>query len=536
MTIKQTVLIVDDEPQNIDVLKGILGDTYRIKAATNGEKALRIALSDNPPDLILLDIMMPSMDGYEVCAKLKADPRTERVPVIFVTAMGEIKDEERGFELGAVDYITKPVSPPLVKARAKSQLALYDQNRVLEQKVLERTAEIRGLNAEIENMMDAMIKMIAGAIDAKSPYTGGHCERVPELANLLCRAASDCQSGPLADFSFKTEEEWREFEVAGWLHDCGKVTTPEHVVDKATKLETIWNRIHEVRMRFEVMLRDAEIERLQSIYEGDSTADEAKAHFENRKAQLIDDFAFLAECNQGGECLQQENIERIRQIGSQSWMRHFDDRLGLSEDESRRYPKDSVKELPVREILLSNRPEHLIPRPASKALDPKFGIKIDVPEYLYNLGELHNLEVSRGTLTPEERFKINEHIIQTIYILEEMPFPAHLSKVPEIAGGHHETLIGTGYPRKLTEKELSIPARIMAIADIFEALTASDRPYKKAKTLSESIRILSFFKKDRHIDPFLFDLFLTSGIYKTYAERFLSAEQIDDVDIQQYLG
>ncbi len=387
-----------------------------------------------------------------------------------------------------------------------------------------------------EKMLDAMIKMVAGAIDAKSPYTGGHCERVPELAIMLCKAASQTKQGPLADFALTTDDEWREFTIAAWLHDCGKVTTPEHVVDKATKLETIHNRIHEVRTRFEVLLRDAEIERLQAIYEQGIAPEQANQVFAERKQQLLDDFAFLAMCNVGGEFLEDDKIERIRSIGKQTWVRHFDNRLGLSEDERKRLPDEDEVALPVMEQLLSDRPEHLVKRPPTEALDEKFGFKMDVPEYLYNHGELHNLVVSRGTLTAEERFKINEHIIQTIFILEQMPFPPNLSRIPEIAGGHHETLIGTGYPRKLTKDELSIPARVMAIADIFEALTASDRPYKKAKTLSESIRILSFFKKDRHIDPDLFDLFLTSGIYLEYAKRFLSEDQIDEVDISQYLG
>ncbi|WP_010322881.1 CHASE2 domain-containing protein [Marinobacterium stanieri] len=387
-----------------------------------------------------------------------------------------------------------------------------------------------------EKMLDAMIKMVAGAIDAKSPYTGGHCERVPELAIMLCRAANQTREGALADFALTTEDEWREFTIAAWLHDCGKVTTPEHVVDKATKLETIYNRIHEVRTRFEVLLRDARIERLQAIHERGVEPEEADRVFAARKQQLLDDFAFLAKCNEGGEFLEQDKIDRIHAIGSQTWTRHFDNCLGLSEDERKRLGNQEEQRLPVTEPLLSDRPEHLVERPPTAALDEKFGFKMEIPEYLYNHGELHNLVISRGTLTAEERFKINEHIIQTIFILEQMPFPPNLSRIPEIAGGHHETLIGTGYPRKLTRDELSIPARIMAIADIFEALTASDRPYKKAKTLSESIRILSFFKKDQHIDPDLFDLFLTSGIYKQYAERFLSEDQIDEVDISQYLG
>jgi HD-GYP domain-containing protein (c-di-GMP phosphodiesterase class II) len=179
--------------------------------------------------------------------------------------------------------------------------------------------------------------------------------------------------------------------------------------------------------------------------------------------------------------------------------------------------------------------QHLFERPPSKALDRKYGFRLQVPHYLYNQGELYNLSVGRGTLT-EERFKINEHIIQTIVMLEQMPLPASLHRVPEYAGTHHETLTGSGYPRKLTAEALSIPARIMAIADIFEALTASDRPYKRGKTLSESVAILYRFKQDKHIDPVLFDLFLTSGIYRRYGERYLRPAQLDEVEISRYLG
>ncbi len=397
------------------------------------------------------------------------------------------------------------------------------------------TMENQDLVQAQKKMMDAMIEMIAGAIDAKSPYTGGHCERVPEIATMLCEAASNSSDAPFSEFSFSTDEEWREFKIAAWLHDCGKVTTPEHVVDKATKLETINNRIHEIRTRFEVLLREAQLDNLKAIYIAGEDPSSANARFEARQQQLQDDFAFIASCNVGGEFLSDEKIERIREIGAQTWLRYFDNRIGLSHEELLRYP-DTRDQLPCKESLLSDRPEHLIERPPSSALDDKFGFKMEIPEYLYNQGELHNLSVSRGTLTDEERFKINEHIIQTIAILEQMPFPPNLKRVPEIAGSHHETLLGTGYPRQLTRDELSIPARIMAIADIFEALTASDRPYKKAKTLSESIRILSFFKKDQHIDPDLFDLFLSEGIYKVYAERYLKPEQIDEVEIEQYLN
>ena len=397
------------------------------------------------------------------------------------------------------------------------------------------TLENKNLLQAQKDLVDSMIKLLAGAIDAKSTYTGGHCERVPELAFMLAEAAARKKDGPLAGFAFKNEAEWEEFRIGAWLHDCGKVTTPEYVVDKATKLETIHNRIHEVRTRFEVLLRDAEIEARKAIAAGQD-ADSAWAAYAQRKQQLRDDFAFVAESNLGGEFMAPERIERIKAIGEQTWMRHFSDRIGLAHLEEERISAIPEATLPAQEHLLADKPEHLIPRPADKALDERDGFEMKVPEYLYNHGEIYNLSIGRGTLNEEERFKINEHIIQTIVMLEQMPFPDHLKRVPEYAGTHHETLIGTGYPRKLSGEQMTIPMRIMAIADIFEALTASDRPYKNGKTLSEAVKILSFFKKDQHIDPDLFDLLLTSGVYRQYAERYLKPEQIDDVNVEAYLG
>jgi len=305
-----------------------------------------------------------------------------------------------------------------------------------------------------------------------------------------------------------------QVRIGAWLHDCGKVTTPEYVVDKATKLETIYNRIHE---------------------RGEDRA-AADARFAERKAQLLDDFAFIAECNIGGEFMAPERVERMKRIASESWQRNFDDRLGLSHEELLRYTNEPVAELPATEHLLADKPHHVVPRTPNAALDEKYGWKVKIPENLYNFGEVYNMAEARGTLTEEERFKINEHIIQTIVMLDRMPFPKHLKRVPEYAGTHHETMIGTGYPRKLTADELSIPARIMAIADIFEALTASDRPYKKGKTLSESVKILSLFKKDKHVDAELFDLFLSSGVYRRYVERYLKPEQLDEVDVTKFVG
>lgn len=382
------------------------------------------------------------------------------------------------------------------------------------------------LNAQ-KDLLDSFIKLIAGAIDAKSPYTGGHCERVPELARILAEAACAEKDGPFADFSIDTDDEWREFKVASWLHDCGKVTTPEYVVDKATKLETIYNRIHEIRTRFEVLWRDAEIEHLKLQI----SAEELAA----RQQQLRDDFAFVAESNVGGEFMSPDKVARLEKIAQTRWTRYFDDRLGLSNDEAKRKPETMNVDPPVEEFLLGDRPDHVIPRTNPNPFgDNRWGFKMDIPTNLYNLGELYNLRIARGTLTNEERFKINEHITQTLIMLGNLPFPKNLERVPEIAGAHHETMIGTGYPRKLKKEDMSVPARIMAIADVFEALTASDRPYKKAKTLSESLKIMMFMVKDQHLDGDLFDLFLESGAYLEYANRFLLPDQIDSVDITQF--
>ena len=398
---------------------------------------------------------------------------------------------------------------------------------------LENTQLIEGQKV----LFESFIELIATAVDAKSPYTGGHCQRVPELTKMLVGKVCEQTDGPFADFDLN-EDEWFELHVAGWLHDCGKVTTPEYVVDKATKLETIYDRIHEVRMRFEVLKRDAEIRYLKGALESPDNAEALKADYEAQVAQLDEEFTFIANANVGGEFMKDEDIERIQQIGDRTWVQTLDDRIGISYDEAKRKAREPAQELPRVAKLLDDRYDHIVEWDVTpQAADPenKYGFKIQVPENKYNLGERYNLSVRRGTLTNEERYKINDHIVQTIVMLEQLPFPKGLKQVPEYAGGHHETMIGTGYPKKLTADDMSIPAKVMAIADIFEALTAADRPYKAPKTLSQSLKIMSFMRNDQHIDAELFKLFLTSGAYMEYAEKFLEKEQVDDVDINQYL-
>jgi len=214
---RQTILVVDDTPDNIDVLSGILRPEYRVKAALDGEKALRIARAEPQPDIILLDIMMPGMDGYQVCAQLKRDPRTRTIPIIFVTAMTEVEDETRGFELGAADYITKPVSPPLVLARVRTQLALYQQNRELEHKVRERTEELNRTRLEI-------IRRLGRAAEYKDNETGLHVIRMSHYARLIAAAISD-------------DEVWVDLLYnAAPMHDIGKIGIPDSILLKKGRL------------------------------------------------------------------------------------------------------------------------------------------------------------------------------------------------------------------------------------------------------------------------------------------------------------
>jgi HD-GYP domain-containing protein (c-di-GMP phosphodiesterase class II) len=395
--------------------------------------------------------------------------------------------------------------------------------------------ESQRLLARQKQLLDAFIQLIAGAIDAKSPYTGGHCQRVPELTLMLARAAADSDAPEFRDFQ-PGDEEWEALHIAAWLHDCGKVTTPEYVVDKATKLETLYDRIHEVRMRFEVLKRDAWIAYWQGCAAGGEEA--ALASLRDRLlAELDDEFAFVARTNLGGEAMAEADQARLRQIAERTWLRTLDDRLGVSWEEAKRQERSPAPTLPVAEPLLADKPEHLIERPAQELIAPdnRWGFKLDVPQHKFNRGELHNLSIARGTLTAEERYIINHHIVQTILMLDRLPFPKHLQGVSEIAGGHHEKMDGTGYPKRLVREQMSLPARMMAIADIFEALTAVDRPYKKGKTLSEALNIMVGMCKGAHIDPELFALFIRSGIHRRYAERFMLAEQIDEVDEQALL-
>ena len=288
--------------------------------------------------------------------------------------------------------------------------------------------------------------------------------------------------------------------IAAWMHDCGKVTTPEYVVDKATKLETLYDRIHEIRTRFEVLKCDVWINYWQARALGGDDQ-QLTSQRDASLSQLDDDFAFVARSNLGGEAMAAADLERLSTIAKHTWTRTLDDRLGVSWEENKRQEGREEQSLPVTECLLDDKPEHLFLRPETELISPDnpSGFKLDVPQFKFNRGELYNLSITRGTLTYEERYIINNHIVQTILMLSHLPFPSYLGNIAEIAGGHHEKMDGSGYPKRLKREEMSLAARMMAIADIFEALTASDRPYKRGKTLSEALKIMTGMCRDAQV-------------------------------------
>ena len=342
----------------------------------------------------------------------------------------------------------------------------------------------RQLIDNMEELFQSFTRLIAKAIDEKSPYTGGHCRRVPILTMMIAEAVHQYPTGPLKDFKM-TDADKHELSVAGWLHDCGKIAIPDSVMDKSTKLECIFDRIELIKCKIEIAKRDLEITYLKNKISSEDGCIEAFEQSENAYKKEVDylesELSFLKQINLGGE-----------------------------------FMSDSFKQ---RVIDLAD----------------KYKIKIDGEvQTILSDNEVQNLNITKGTLTNEEREIINKHMDITISMLEAMPFPKHLKRVPEFAGGHHEKMDGSGYPKGLTREQMSVPARMMAIADIFEALTAADRPYKDAKPLSECLMIMSQMTKHHHLDPDLFEIFLKSGVYLNYAKQYLKPEQIDHVDLSLF--
>ena len=399
--------------------------------------------------------------GYRTTSVLSVPLKNHENDIVGVMQLINAKDPKSGEIISFSDHMQNQVE----SLASQGAVALTNKRLV----------------AELKNLFESFIQLIATAIDKKSPYTGGHCERVPEITMLLADAVEKTKTGKYKDFSMNEDERY-ELYIAGWLHDCGKVATPPHIVDKGMKLETITDRIEVMDTRFEVLKRDAEISMLKKQIElmGKGMANgkikSLVSEFDDKITQFNSDQTFIQKTNRGGEFMEEEDQRRVSNIGNYKW-------------------------------------------------------KLEGEEInLFDEKDVRNLQIPKGTLLPEEREIINDHIVITIDMLEKLPYPKKLRNVPEFAGGHHEKLDGTGYPKGLKDEEMSVQAKMMAIADIYEALTAADRPYKDGKKLSQAMRIMGFMKNDYEIDQDLFEIFVKEGVYKKYAKKYLGDDQLDKVD------
>ena len=399
--------------------------------------------------------------GYRTTSVLSVPLKNHENDIVGVMQLINAKDPKSGEIISFSDHMQNQVE----SLASQGAVALTNKRLV----------------AELKNLFESFIQLIATAIDKKSPYTGGHCERVPEITMLLADAVEKTKTGKYKDFSMNEDERY-ELYIAGWLHDCGKVATPPHIVDKGMKLETITDRIEVMDTRFEVLKRDAEISMLKKQIElmGKGMANgkikSLVSEFDDKITQFNSDQTFIQKTNRGGEFMEEEDQRRVSNIGNYKW-------------------------------------------------------KLEGEEInLFDEKDVRNLQIPKGTLLPEEREIINDHIVITIDMLEKLPYPKKLRNVPEFAGGHHEKLDGTGYPKGLKDEEMSVQAKMMAIADIYEALTAADRPYKDGKKLSQAMRIMGFMKNDYEIDQDLFEIFVKEGVYKQYAKKYLGDDQLDEVD------
>jgi HD-GYP domain-containing protein (c-di-GMP phosphodiesterase class II) len=413
--------------------------------------------------------------GFDFSGTRKFDERTGYRSQSFLTVPMKNHENEIIGVLQLINSLQADVVAPFSKAEQQLAESLASQAAI--------ALTNRQLISQLEDLFEAFINLINLAIDEKSPYTGGHCQRVPALTMMIAQAVNDTREGPLADFEM-SDQDLYELKIAGLLHDCGKVTTPVHVVDKATKLQTIFDRIGLVDTRFEVLKRDAQIATLRRLLDmrtkKDAEAETACwAECWKELGKLDEEREFLRRTNVGGEAMSPEDQQRVRDIGTRHTWRN----------------------------------------PAG--VDAEF----------LTAEEVENLTIRAGTLTGKERETINHHIVATIKMLEALPWPKHLKHVPEYAGGHHERMDGKGYPKGLTRDQMSLPARMMGIADIFEALTARDRPYKPGMKLSQAIDIMRKFSEGGHIDPELFEVFLSTGVYRRYAESFLDPAQIDQAGV-----
>ena len=368
----------------------------------------------------------------------------------------------------------------LLNAQKKDEIVSFSEELVDLVEALSSQASVALTNQllinEQKKLFRSFIKLVVDALDNKDPVTGGHCNRVPLISMMIADYINSDVDDMYKDFSF-SDDEMDELYVAAWLHDFGKVATPDHIMNKSTKLQGLYDKIDQVKLRFEILKRDIMID----MYEKNSGKLD-QTTINDKLNKVKNDFIFLEKSNLGGEYMSKEL-------------------------------QDKVYEIAKNKITIDNE---LLPILSEKEVD--------------------FLTISRGTLSEEDRQIMENHVSLSYELLDKLPYPEHLKQVPFYAGCHHEKLNGEGYPNGYKEEQLPLQARIIAIADVFEGLTAPDRPYKKPYKLSKALKILKFMVNDGEIDPTLFRLLITKKLYLKYAHENLDSEQIDVIDEKELLS
>lgn len=387
------------------------------------------------------------MTGYRTKSMLVVPMQDHEDQIIGVLQLLNATDPDTGEETVFSDE-----DQSLIQSLASQAAVAINNNRFIE---------------DTEKLFESFVQVMATAIDERSPYTGGHIRRVMQVTMHVAEAINACNEGPLGAIHF-SDDELNEIRIAAWMHDIGKITTPEWVVDKGNKLETIFDRIELIEQRFAYMHKSIQLERMEcrmaALEAGTPLEPDFEPSYERRLAELDEEILFLKKANTPAEFMEEEDIERVKQIALKTYLKDGEETPYLSED------------------------------------------------------EVKNLCISRGSLTWEEIQKMRDHASMSIKMLEQIPFTRKLSQVPAIAGAHHERLDGKGYPLGLKGGDISLQARILALADIFEALSASDRPYKKAKPREIVLKIMGSMVEESHLDKDIFELFVDRELYTVLEE------------------
>jgi response regulator RpfG family c-di-GMP phosphodiesterase len=487
------VLLVDDQKLIGKTVKKMLGSETDIEFhhCIDSRKAIHMVNKINPT-VILQDLIMPHFDGLTLVKLYRMNANARHIPLIVLSAREEASVKAEAFALGANDYMVKLPDKLEVIARIRYHSQSYinrlqrdEAFRKAQIETKKREREVAAKNAEKmraemlsremyiqKNFIDAFIQSIVTAIDEKSPYTGGHVKRVVDITMMLANAINENNDPPLDKISFSPEE-LEEIRLAAWMHDVGKITTPEHVINKATRLESILDRIHLIETRFKLIEKTIELDFFKSCHHGNKATEDDRKQMEEKLKELREDISFLKSCNKADHFITEQDAIRIRHIAEKQFDIDGKKQFSLFDD------------------------------------------------------EVHHLCIQKGTLSPSERKIIQNHAALTLKLLRHLPFPESLSRVPEIAGSHHEFINGSGYPQGLVEDKILFQTRIITVADIFEALTARDRPYKKPMTISKAIEILEDMKENYQLDPHIVDLFIENQLCMEYGIKHLLPEQLE---------